>query len=190
MRTLAIAMLMLVPVGASAAAERVLRVDPEESSVTFRLRATLHTVNGSFAVRATALRFDADSGILAGEIVVDAASGETGNGKRDRKMHAKVLESGAHPGIVFRLGSFTGKLEPPSRSRIEVSGVLELRGDSHDLTVPVEVSFEGTTVRAESSFTVPYVDWGLPDPSSFLLRVRKTVDVQVALVALIETPAP
>ncbi len=72
-------------------------LDTQATKVRFELGATLHTVRGSFAVREGSVRFDPASGAMEGRVVIDAASGETGNGKRDENMHAWVLESDRYP---------------------------------------------------------------------------------------------
>ena len=45
------------------------------------------------------------------------------------------------------------------------------------------VKIAGGTAQVTTEFTVPYVEWGMHDPSSFLLRVGKTVRVRVELTA-------
>jgi hypothetical protein len=45
------------------------------------------------------------------------------------------------------------------------------------LSVPVKVS--GSALNATLHFAVPYVDWGLKDPSNFVLRVSKEVEIDI-----------
>ena len=68
---------------AADAAEIVLSVDPAQSSVHFTVGSSLHTVNGTFAVKRGTLRLDPATGKANGEIVVDAISGQSGNDSRD-----------------------------------------------------------------------------------------------------------
>ncbi len=49
------------------------------------------------------------------------------------------------------------------------------------MTIPVRVQMQNASVTARAKFTVPYVSWGMRDPSTFALQVAKSVDVDVTL---------
>ena len=80
-----------------------------QAQVAFTLGDVLHTVHGTFALKRGNLRFDPETGKASGEIVVDAASGESGSAARDKRMHANILESARYPEIVFRPDRVEGK---------------------------------------------------------------------------------
>lgn len=178
-RLLGVSCLALLAALPAAGGERLLTVDPAASTVRFTLGATMHTVQGTFRVARGTVTFDAVPGPARGEIVVDAASGETGDRKRDAKMHAEVLLSATHREIVLEPRRLDGELPTAGRGTLKVEGVIRVLGMEHPVTLPLEVEVDGTTVRMSSAFQVPYVAWGLDDPSVFLLRVAKEVAVQV-----------
>lgn len=163
--------------GSAFAADLRVLVPPESTDIAFELKATMHTVHGTATLERAEFVIDTATGSVSGEAVVSAASADTGNKKRDKKMHSKVLLSDSHPNIVFRADRFEGEIDAAGSSEIMLVGVMEIIGVEHPLTVPVEVNTTEGTARA--SFTVPYVDWGLEDPSTFLLRVGKEVPVTV-----------
>ena len=71
------------------AAENSIQLDPARTTVSFTLGDVLHTVHGTFRLKRGAVKFDSATGSASGEIVVDVASGNSGNGGRDcRLAHA------------------------------------------------------------------------------------------------------
>lgn len=158
----------------------VFELNPAGTKVNFTLGATMHTVHGTFQPLRGRIEYTSATGALHGEIVVDAASGESGDASRDQKMHAEILESEKYPAIIFRPDRVEGKLAPAGESTLQVHGVFTLHGADHELTVPATVKLEGSRWSASARFTVPYVQWGMKNPSVFLLRVNKTVDIDIA----------
>lgn len=180
----------LLAAAPATAAEWVIKPDPGVSTIRFVLGATLHKVEGTARLSRGEIRFDPALGTIGGSVTADATSFETANEKRDRQMHAKVLESDAYPEIVFRPTSVHGELEPQGASELLVSGEMEIHGDSHRISLPVRIEMEPGGLRATARFVVPFVEWGMKDPSRFVLRVEKQVDVVLELVAAVETGAP
>lgn len=168
--------------GPAAAAERLLVLDPGATEVTFTLSATAHEVHGSFRLREGRLRFDPATGAAAGTIEVEARGATTGNDRRDRKMHETVLESETYPMFVFEPGRFDGRLEGDGPHEIVVHGTMTVHGQAHEMALPMKVSTAGERMTVTASFAVPYVQWGLEDPSVFILRVAKKVAVEVTAV--------
>jgi polyisoprenoid-binding protein YceI len=161
------------------AAELHIELDPDATSIGFTLGATLHTVEGRVSLASGFLDLDRESRAVSGEIVVDATSADTGNDSRDEDMHTKVLMSGTHPMVVLRPERLAGEVAAQGTSTVELTGRMELAGVSHEITIPIEVTVDGTGFSATAEFTVPYVAWGLEDPSKLLLRVAKEVEVTV-----------
>jgi polyisoprenoid-binding protein YceI len=156
----------------------ILQLDPAKSTAEITLNATFHTVHGKFLPQPGEIRFDPGSGKISGEIVFDATSGKTGNDGRDRKMHSFVLESAKFPHITFRPDRVEGKIAASGPSTAQVHGMFGLHGTEHELTIPVEVRFEGDHWTASAHFSVPYAKWGLKNPSTLFLHVGDSVEVE------------
>lgn len=160
----------------------VFEIDPEASSVTFELGATLHTVEGAAEVRDGSVRFDPARGTASGRIDIAAQSLDTGNENRDEDMHQKVLESAQYPEIYFEAERMSGAFEPEGQSRVTLEGAFGIHGDEHPTSLIFDVRVEGERLTASTEFEVPYVEWGMEDPSRFLLRVEKHVTVVIEAV--------
>ena len=166
---------------AAASSELSLTVDPGQSKVHWMVDSTLHTVHGTFALKSGTLHFDPETGRAAGEIVVLATSGDSGNSSRDERMHKVVLESAKFPDAVFRPTQVEGKVAASGNSDVKLRGVFLLHGGEHELTVPVHAEMSSGKWKGAAKFEVPYIQWGLKDPSNWLLKVKPAVQVELNL---------
>jgi polyisoprenoid-binding protein YceI len=174
-----------------AAEELTLTLDPEATALDFTLGAFLHTVEGGFRLEQGELVFDPETGDVSGRVVVDATSGDTGNDKRDRDMHGKLLESETYPEFVLVPTRLEGTFELAGASEVTLHGTLQIHGGEHEIAIPATVAVHpaedgGYRLEATGTFEVPYVEWGLKDPSKFLLRVAKSVGVTIHAEGRIE----
>ena len=177
---LSVAITLFAIAGIRADAQEVaLQVDAQHSTVNFTLGDALHTVRGKFQLKEGALRLDPASGKLTGEIVVDARSGESGSGMRDRKMHKEVLESDRYPEIRFRPDHVDRGVTTQGKSAVRVHGIFTIHGSDHELTVPAEVQMAPGYWTATIHFAIPYAQWGMKNPSTMFLRVSESVDIDL-----------
>lgn len=173
----------------AAAQQTALQLDPAHTTVHFTLGGGLHTVHGTFKPKRSALQLDASAGKLTGEIVVDATSGESGNGSRDHKMHREILESERYPDIAFRPDRVEGSVGQ-GKSTVQVHGMFSIHGADHEITVPADVEMASDHWSAVIHFNVPYVKWGLKNPSNFFLRVDDSVQIDLETAGTLSRLAP
>jgi polyisoprenoid-binding protein YceI len=173
----------------SSSSPLVFTVDPAQSSVHWTLGSSLHTVHGTFALKRGSLQVDPATGKASGEIVVDATSGESGNDGRDKKMHKDVLESGQFGEIIFRPDSVSGKLERQGDSTMQIHGIFVLHGSEHELTAPAQASVSDGHWTGSAKFGVPFIEWGLKNPSTWLLKVDHSVSIELELKGTVQGQA-
>jgi polyisoprenoid-binding protein YceI len=179
------AALLVAP--AATAQDSALQVEAAQTKIQFSLGSSLHTVHGTFALKSSSLRFDPASGKISGSIVVDATSGESGNSGRDSRMHREILESAKFPEIVFTPEKIMGTMAASGPSKVDVSGTFRLHGKDHDVTLPVEVTADGQTLQIAIHYVIPYVQWGLKNPSNFFLKASDKVEIEIHATGRIET---
>ncbi len=184
MKTIAQSLILVLPLilaPLAMAQHQHFTVNPVTSKVAFSLGGNTHHVDGSFHVQSGSIDFDRTGQTISGSIVVAAGSGNSGDPSRDKKMNSDVLDAAHFAEISFVPKGFQGNIAPAGDSTIQVTGIFTLHGTPHDLTVPMQIAIEGSTLRAKTHFTVPYVQWGLKDPSIFILKVAKSVDIDLTL---------
>lgn len=160
--------------------------DPAQSQVAFTLSDTIHTVHGTFHLQSGNVQFDPSSTPpqshpMSGLLVVAAASGSSGDGIRDRRMANEYLQAQQFAVATFSPRSYTGAIAPAGDSTIQVEGTFTLHGTPHEITLPMQIHIEGGNCVAKTHFAIPYVQWGIKDPSTFLIHVNKQVDMDITL---------
>jgi len=162
----------------AAAQDAEYQLDSTQTSVKFTLGDVLHTVHGTFKLKEGKLQISPD-GKTAGQIIVDATSGDSGSGMRDRKMHKEVLESARYPEITFRPDHIDGPVAASGKSSVTVHGMFGIHGVDREISVPAQVEINADRWTATVHFTIPYQKWGLKNPSTLFLRVSDTVEIDL-----------
>jgi hypothetical protein len=62
---------------------------------------------------------------------------------------------------------------------VTLHGTFRIHGADHEMDLPVRVRAAAETLTAETEFSVPYVKWGMKNPSTLFLRVGDTVKIDI-----------
>lgn len=188
------ALVVLLQVGASAATNEsvpagkwaALTFDAAKTTIVYNLVGWPHVTHGTFKLKRGLIRVDPASGKMDGSIVIDAASGDSGHSMRDAKMKNDVLEVEQYPDISFAPEQVVRHGVPQGEFPVVVRGIMTLSGRQHSFAAEARVERGGDVVTIHSSFDIPFVAWGLKDPSILFFKVAKNVDLQVDAVAHLE----
>lgn len=182
MKTFAVLALAAVLAPAVLAQHQTFAVNPDASEVKIALNTTHEVVNGAFHVRSGSIEFDRSAARISGSIVVLAGSGKTGNDSRDKKMNKDILKVDLYTTVSFAPKTYTGTIAPSGDSTIQVSGVFTLLGNPHDIAVPMQIHMDGSKATVRAHFVIPYVQWGLKNPSFMFWKAENDVAIDLNLV--------
>jgi polyisoprenoid-binding protein YceI len=177
-----IAVVVVISAHLALAQNRSLKVllDPAQTQVHWKVSSGLHPTQGTFKLKSGEFIFNPATGIAEGEILVDATTGESGNAARDKRMQDEVLESNRYPAIFFHPTHLKGAFKTGEGTQdLAADGTFNIHGADHPLQLPLKVQISAETVTATTRFTVPYVAWGMKNPSKFLMRVGKQVEIEI-----------
>ncbi len=185
LRTLLAALPVLCVASAAALAQAAdnpaitLHFEPASTEIRYLAGGALHHVQGSFALKGGQLAFDPATGVAQGQILVDAASGHSNDKKFDAKMQ-EVLESQKYPEIFFHPEKAVGTIKHDNEQHVTLIGSFNIHGSDHPLKVETFITVHGDEATAKTEFDVPYVDWGMKDASTLLMRDKH---VHITMVA-------
>ena len=163
------------------------KLDPTITKVNFTVGDVLHTVHGTFQLTQGDLWFDPTSCKAGGMLVVNGASGNSGSRARDNRMNKNILQSEIYPEISFTPDHIDGHVNLSGHSEFKLHGMFTIHGATHELTMNVKADIHGNRVSAIADFRVPYVQWGLKNPSTLFLRVSDTVPIEITAVGEIKS---
>jgi polyisoprenoid-binding protein YceI len=182
MKAFAVVALALIFAPAALAQHQTFAVNPDASEVKMKLNTTHEVVNGTFHIQSGSINFDRTASHISGIVIVAAGSGKTGNDSRDKKMNKDILKVDQYTTVSFAPKTYTGTIAPSGDSTIQVSGVFTLLGNPHDLTIPMQIHMDGSKATAKAQFVVPYVQWGLKNPSFLIWKADNDVAMDINLV--------
>jgi polyisoprenoid-binding protein YceI len=181
MKSFAVFALAAALAPAAIAQHQTFVVNPDVSEVKITLKTTHELVDGTFHVQSGSVEFDRSTPKMAGSVVVLAGSGKTGNDSRDKKMNKDILKVEQYATVSFEPKTYTGTIALSGDSNIQVTGIFTLLGTPHQITVPILVHLEGTTATATAHFVVPYIQWGLKNPSFLIWKADDDVAIDLSL---------
>ena len=161
------------------AADTVLVFEPSQTQIHWTLDSLVHTVHGTFQLKSGTVHFDPATGKAGGQLIVDARSGASGSDARDSRMHKSIIESPKFPDIVFLPDRVEGSVPAEGSASLKIHGTFRLHGSDHEMVMPVQLTVHPGQIDAASTFEVPYISWGLKNPSTLFLRVNDKVQIEL-----------
>jgi len=163
----------------SNAQQAVLELNPANTHIDYTLQGWPHVTNGTFQLARGIIRIDPATGKADGSVVVSATSGDSGSNMRDSEMKDSILEVERYPEITFIPQHAEGQRSGQSEFPAAIRSILTLHGKPHEITLNMAVQPSGDRFTATAHFAVPYVAWGLKNPSLLIFRCADTVYVDV-----------
>jgi polyisoprenoid-binding protein YceI len=182
MKSFVVLALAVILAPAALAQHQTFAVNPDASEVKMKLNTTHEVVNGTFHIQSGSINFDRTASHISGIVIVAAGSGKTGNDSRDRKMNKDILKVEQYTNVSFASKAYNGTIAATGDSTIQVSGVFTLLGNPHDLTIPMQIHIDGSKATAKAQFVIPYVQWGLKNPSFLIWKAENDVSIDLNLV--------
>jgi len=182
MKPFAVLALAVILGPAALAQHQTFAVNPDACEVKMKLNTTHEIVNGTFHIQSGSINFDRTASHISGIVIVAAGSGKTGNDSRDKKMNKDILKVNQFATVSFTPKAYNGTIAASGDSTIQVSGVFILLGTAHDLTIPMQIHIDGSKATAKAQFVIPYVQWGLKNPSFMFWKAENDVAIDLNLV--------
>jgi polyisoprenoid-binding protein YceI len=170
---------------AALAQHRTFVVNSDASEVRMTLKTTHEVVNGAFHIQSGSIEFDRGAPQMSGSVIVLSGSGKTGNDSRDKKMYKDILKVQQYATVSFVPRTYTGAIAASGDSTIQVTGTFTLLGQPHEITIPMLVHLEVAGATARAHFVVPYVQWGLKNPSFLIWKADDDVAIDLNLAGRI-----
>ena len=109
---------------------------------------------------------------------------ETAAARHETRGCIRTFLRAIDPDIVFVPDHVEGTLSTAS-----IHGRFQIHGKDHEMTMVVEAVPAANRLDITTHFIIPYVDWGMKNPSTLFLRVGDKVTIDVRAMGRIQ-PSP
>ena len=75
---------------------------------------------------------------------------------------------------------------PNGSCDVKILGTLSVHGADHEIAAMVHAEIEGGSWKGTAKFDVPYVAWGIKNPSNFLLKADKVVHIEAEMAGRLQ----
>lgn len=98
---------------------------------------------------------------------------------------SEQLDTARYPQLTFS----SSRVRKLGDGRLEVTGNLSIRGVSREVTLPVQVSQAGDSLRGEGSLTIKHTDFGFKPVSLLLGAIANADEIELRLLLVGTAPA-
>ena len=134
------------------------KLDPQETSIAFRTKAMwVLTVKGTIKALSGDAAIGSDGG-ASGTLVIDTASVDTNNKKRDEHLRTDaILGATTHPTMVFE----ATRAHPDGGGLMEIHGTLTVRGRAQPLILLAQISGSEDSATVSTDVEIDRRLWGI-----------------------------
>jgi len=156
-------------------------LDTGRTRIGFVARHRMATrVRGRFDVFEGAVHLDGDEpSRSSAQLTIRAESLETGNERRDAQLRRDFLGAATYPIITF----VSTKVEQVGSTTFDVTGDLTIRGVTHPVTVPFELTGTADGVAFAATVTIERARWRVNWNAFTTALVGPTVVLDLQVVA-------
>jgi polyisoprenoid-binding protein YceI len=166
------------------------RVNTGKSTVKVGLRVNLHPSHIDANALSGVIECEVDdqgNPLLdhpySAELTLPVEAIKSGNGLQDREMRRR-FDAGRYPTITARVTKGEA-LEGAGRYR--AAAQLTMHGQTREISGDVELHVDGTTMTIDGQQVVNVKDFGIDPPRLIILKVEPDVDLQVHIVAELQS---
>lgn len=169
------------PAAAAAAAGAVTYQLAEESQVEWNASKVTRAHDGAFPdVEGTITLVDGAPESSSVEVRIDTTTLTSDTDQLTTHLKsADFFDVEQYPEASFRSTQIT----PQGDGTYQVTGVLEMHGQSKEITFPATIEVEGDTVRTQAEFSIDRSDWGIDYKGAADDLIRNEVLLRFDLVA-------
>jgi polyisoprenoid-binding protein YceI len=153
----------------------------QNNSVKFFAKATLGNFTGETKQISGSMSVNVEDTLASGnvDLYVDLASLDTGNGRRNRHMREKYLETDLYPKAHYRGEIVNWAAENDSIFDVATEGTIVIHGVEKSLMEKVKIFKKGELYLVFLNFQLDITDFGIKKPRFLISSMNKVVNVQL-----------